>query len=114
MSDKSPEQIAAEWYRAGEVEKAIRIAEDRRGRGDQAWRVPPNAFSAAFAVWITGHLRTAMAKGIQIGRGENQERLAALADLFSAAMKAPKQGWPSDAEMAEFRKTTQEPMDGGD
>lgn len=68
MTNKSPEHIAHDWYDLDSVHNAIRES----GNDDfRSWpKVPFDVRSREFAVWMTDHLRRAMAKGIQLGRGE--------------------------------------------
>lgn len=70
MTNKSPERIAYDWYNPDEVRGAIHNS----GSGAfGAWsKVPPDVYSNEFAIWMTDQLRRAMAKGIQLGRGEQE------------------------------------------
>lgn len=65
---QTPYEIAEGWYRESEVASAL----ERSGSGDfGAWNpVPEDVHSPEFAKWLTSQYRLAMAKGIQIGRGQ--------------------------------------------
>lgn len=59
--------IAELWYAEYQVIDAIR----RSGSGiTGTWdKIPEDVHSQEFAKWLTHHLRAAMEKGVQLGRG---------------------------------------------
>ena len=61
---------ASKWYTTEEVVDAIQVS---GGRDAWAWpEIPSDTRSPEFAVWLTGHLQRAMAKGIQLARAEKE------------------------------------------
>lgn len=66
---KTPWDIAEAWYGEEEIARAIKNS----GKGfPHSEPIPRDVDSPEFAKWITHQYRLAMAKGIQLGR-ENQE-----------------------------------------
>lgn len=106
---KTPEEIAADWYDVEGVCKAI-LESGTSGFG--SWpRVPSDVCSTAFAEWLTIHLRAAMAKGIQIGRGDVEvysktkgyvvvpcAEMRLMIDIIEAAVNCVSEWKPSDYE----------------
>jgi hypothetical protein len=62
-SDKTPYEIANEWYDVDSIWAGIKD-------GIDAAEIPYKIGSREFAEWLTEQYRLAMMKGIQIGRGE--------------------------------------------
>ena len=64
---KTAFEIASEWYTVDEVHWSV--VEHKAVLGSSI-AVPPDVTSREFAEWLTDQYRLAMAKGIQIGRGQ--------------------------------------------
>ena len=61
-SNKTPFEIACEWYKVGDIRRSIFFSFDSPNSP------PSNVESFEFAEWLTAQYRLAMAKGIEIGR----------------------------------------------
>lgn len=66
FGNKTPSQIATEWYTADEVYRGIAMQRSVPGALPS---IPRDVTSREFAEWLTDQYRMAMAKGIQLGRG---------------------------------------------
>lgn len=67
MNQKTPFQIASLWYNSDEVFRVINSVKLGNHFGDP---IPRDVTSREFAEWLTEQYQLAMAKGIQLGRGE--------------------------------------------
>ncbi len=68
--EKTPTEIAEEWYQVDHVYQQLRQS---RESDYESGSVPSDTESREFAEWLTPRYRWAMAKGIQIGRGEMED-----------------------------------------
>lgn len=69
MQKKTPIQIANEWYTVDEVHRSLNSTPIATRLALRA-TVPRDVTSREFAEWLCDQYRMAMAKGIQLGRGE--------------------------------------------
>lgn len=74
MRDKPPNptpfEFAEKWYTPEQAGRAIKA---RKDDNRLHFRTPEDIYSHEFAVWLTTELRFAMAKGIQVGRGQAKQ-----------------------------------------
>lgn len=64
--DKTPLEIAKEWYDEDGIYQSIQNSD---GGGLGAWdAIPEDVYSREFSDWLTNQYRLAMMKGIQFGR----------------------------------------------
>lgn len=69
MHRRTPWEIAEDWYREDDIQRAIRDTT----RNDHM-RVPENVHSPEFAAWLTRQYRLAMSKGIVLGRSGQEDQ----------------------------------------
>ena len=64
---KTPWEVAVDWYNEADITRAI-----TRAGSDNFGALPkiPEVCSVEFPAWFTHQIRLAMAKGIQLGRGD--------------------------------------------
>ena len=74
MRPETPWEIAEGWYDEDQIFRAI----ERSGSDDVgSWeKIPTDVHSREFARWLTHQYRLAMAKGVQLGRGDSFVSLA--------------------------------------
>jgi hypothetical protein len=69
LSDKTPWEIACEWYDTDQIHDSI-LRRQNPVFGEMHDKIPTLVTSREFAEWMTKQYRLAMAKGVQLGRSE--------------------------------------------
>lgn len=65
--NKTPSEIAEKWYSEDEVHRILQPGTPFTGIHDE---IPNDHTGRDFSRWLTNQYRLAMAKGIQLGRGD--------------------------------------------